>query len=380
MRILFVTHDAGLKGGASISLLYLMLDMKARYGVEPVLLTGWEGELPEKCRENNIEVIRAVYSFRTRNNGINILRNLRRYLAHVLHRNRELFRPLEGRKFDLVYTNTSVIEAGYHIARHSGIPHIWHIREYGTLDHGLSCILPAPFIRKGYERSDAVITISSSLYNYYVNRMKLCSPGNTRIIYNGIKICEPYVKAGGEGCVNFCMAGGIMPSKNQMMAVKACIKLLEKTDRFNLHIIGTGKGEYAENVKRLAVSSGLEGHVKFWGFRHDVNELLRTMDVGLMLSAHEAFGRVTVEYMNNYMPVIGTDTGATPEIIADSETGYICPLNDTDRLAELMDRFITNPQLIHDMGTKGRERAVKHFPLERNTDKIYELCCELSPS
>ena len=59
------------------------------------------------------------------------------------------------------------------------------------------------------------------------------------------------------------------------------------------------------------------------------------------------------------------------------ETGYICRFDDSDMLAELMHRFIMNPELIREMGTKGRERAVKNFSLERNTDEVYELYQEI---
>ncbi|MBQ6666117.1 MAG: glycosyltransferase family 4 protein, partial [Synergistaceae bacterium] len=72
-------------------------------------------------------------------------------------------------------------------------------------------------------------------------------------------------------------------------------------------------------------------------------------------------------------PVIGVNTGATPEIIIDGETGIICPLDDAAKLAELMLRFITNRELIYSMGQSAREHAVKNFSLERNTDTIYSL-------
>ena len=173
------------------------------------------------------------------------------------------------------------------------------------------------------------------------------------------------------------MTGLIYPGKNQLTAIHACAKLKALTDKFMLHIIGSGGDNYMQELKREIASCGLDEHVKFWGYRSDVDDILHTMDVGLMLSNCEAFGRVTVEYMLHYMPVIGVDSGATPEIVLDGETGYICPLNDADRIAESMYSFITNPELLHSMGSKGRERAVTHFSLERNTDEIYSLYQEI---
>ena len=110
--------------------------------------------------------------------------------------------------------------------------------------------------------------------------------------------------------------------------------------------------------------------------QNNINQILRNMDVGLMLSKREAFGRVTVEYMLNYMPVIGVNTGATPEII-DNESGFICELDDSEKLADLMQKFITNPELLAKIGSKARERAINNFSLEHNTDEIYKLYQEI---
>ena len=143
-----------------------------------------------------------------------------------------------------------------------------------------------------------------------------------------------------------------------------------------LNIIGTGSDEYFNELKQIIRAKGLENNVKLWGFCYNVDEILQSMDVGLMLSRREAFGRVTVEYMLNYMPVIGVNTGATPEII-DNESGFICELDDSEKLADFMQKFITNPELLSQMGSKARERAIKNFSLERNTDQIYELYQEI---
>lgn len=377
-RILFVTHDEGLKGGASIALLDTMLDMKERYNIEPVLLSPKNGEFPEICRKNNIEVIISKFCWWCHTKGFKkFMKGILKFIANKTLLNWKILWLLRHKHFDLIYTNTSVIHQGIEIARHLGIPHIWHIREYGFKDNKLYYTLPKSYVQSTYNKSNAIIAISRAIYNTYVKENNLCSPDRMRLIYDGIKITDAYDKMYlSEGHVNFCITGRQQPLKNQIMAVRACTKLKDIADKFTLHIIGTNTG-YTEKLKQIIKSEGIEDNVKFWGFRYDVNDILRNMDVGLMLSVYEGFGRVTAEYMMNYMSVIGVDTGATPEIVLDGETGYICSLNDTDRLAELMRKFIMNPELIREMGTKGRERAMKNFSLERNTDEIYQLCQEI---
>lgn len=355
-----------------------MLDMKKRYDIEPVLLSSNDGEFPQICRENNIEVIISKFFWWCHKKGFKkVIKGILKFIANKTLLNWKILWLLKHKHFDLIYTNTSVIHQGIEIARHLGLPHIWHIREYGFKDNKLYYTPPKSYVCSTYNKSNAIVAISRAIYNTYVKENKLCSPDNARVIYNGVKITDAYEKIYlTDGRVNFCIAGRQEPSKNQIMAVRACTKLKDIADRFTLHIIGKNTG-YTEKLKQIIRSEGIEDNVKFWGFRYDVNDILRNMDVGLMLSVCEGFGRVTAEYMMNYMPVIGVDTGATPEIVLDGETGYICSLNDTDRLAELMRKFIMNPELIREMGTKGRERAVKNFSLERNTDEIYKLYQEI---
>ena len=245
---------------------------------------------------------------------------------------------------------------------------MWHLREYG-----FEFAAADFYVRRQFHKAASVIVVSRAVYDYYVNKYKFCLSDKTRIIYDGLKIPEAYVKEYNRfGNVNFCITGFVHDNKNQLMALRACEKLKASNDKFILHIIGAGDEEYISELNNIISVNNLHQNIKFRGFRYDVREILRNMDIGLTLSKREAFGRVTVEYMLNYMPVIGTNTGGTPEIIIDSENGFICALDDTEHLVELMYKFITDPKLIKLMGTNARKKAVENFSLEKNTDEIYE--------
>ena len=356
-----------------------MLDMKNRYNVEPSVLVPGEGELAEKCRENGIEVIVSKSYLWTYERRLKVrIKGFVKVLLNKIYYERKILNLLKNKHFDIVHTNSSVIETGSIIAQKLNVPHVWHIREYGIDDYNLYYLPPKSYVKKQYSKAAQIITISNSVYSTYVYGYGIIPEESTRIIYDGLKVPEDYTKTyAQDGRVNFCIVGLLFSGKNQLTAIKACAKLKAFTDKFMLHIIGNDKGEYPDMLKDYVHSHGLDDFVKFWGFRYDVNEILKTMDVGLMLSRREAFGRVTVEYMLNYMPVIGVNSGATPEIVDDGVTGYVCPLNDEEYIAAVMRKFIDNPELLSEMGNKGRERAVKNFSLERNTDEIYSLYQEI---
>lgn len=121
----------------------------------------------------------------------------------------------------------------------------------------------------------------------------------------------------------------------------------------------------------------MERFVEFRGYQKNPIEMLSEMDVGIMSSQCEAFGRVTVEYMMAGMPVIGSNSGGTPEIVVPGETGWLYEPGNDEQLAERMAAYIENPAMIALHGKNGRSRAERVFAEERCARQIYALYEEL---
>ena len=109
------------------------------------------------------------------------------------------------------------------------------------------------------------------------------------------------------------------------------------------------------------------------GFRNDVIDILKKMDVGIITSLSEAFGRVTIEFMLSSMPVIGTNSGGTKEIVIEGETGYLYNVGDVNKLASCMQYYIEHHDYIMKDGLKGRNRAINMFSLDATVNNIYEI-------
>ena len=92
-----------------------------------------------------------------------------------------------------------------------------------------------------------------------------------------------------------------------------------------------------------------------------------------MTSINEAFGRVTVEYMANYMPVIGVNTGGTAEIIKDKLNGFLYELNNIEELASKMEYFINNKDDIERIGKSAYKYVIEKYDMKTNTEKIYDV-------
>lgn len=139
MKILVVTHDSNFSGGANRSLLMVLTRLKKEYGVEiEVLLPKKKGKLNDKLTENNIPWFSHTYFgvvSGIRKDGKDILRYAKIYIGYFLEHILaiRLSKKLKNKNFDLVYTNTRLPIVGAKIAKRLKIPHICHVREFGTV-------------------------------------------------------------------------------------------------------------------------------------------------------------------------------------------------------------------------------------------------------
>lgn len=378
MKILYVIYQSSLYG-ANRSLFHLILDLRERFGIEPTVITTEDGPFLDACRENAISylIVKKYYRWNGFYCGTALVRSAKNFVACLVNKiyYPEILLQLKGYVPDLIHSNSSETDLGYYLSKKLGVPHVWHIREYGEADYNMHYIHRRSYIQKAYRHAAKVITISKALQNYYVNERQLCSSQNTTLIYNGIQVPPPYQKSYfADNVVNFCVCGLLSSQKRQMDALKAVKELLNHRADFKLHLIGAGT--LMETLKDYCISNHLTDHVVFWGYQSNVNELLKKMDVGLMLSQKEAFGRVTIEYMLNYMPVIGSRSGGTPELVTD-EVGMLYDPDDIAALTNCMNTVLEHRAQVKQMGNRARTYAESYFSLKQNTDNIHQVYCDV---
>lgn len=73
----------------------------------------------------------------------------------------------------------------------------------------------------------------------------------------------------------------------------------------------------------------------------------------------EQFGRVIVEAMASGVPVIGSDSGAIPDVIGGA--GLVFPEGEVTALVERITQLYNSPELYAELRQKGRQRFLEHF-------------------
>lgn len=155
--------------------------------------------------------------------------------------------------------------------------------------------------------------------------------------------------------------GRLVPEKGVDLLLEALAQLPE---RVRLTVVGSGPEE--ERLQGLAGQLGVAERVHWAGRqpREQIPACLSAFDA-LMLPSRgiavwqEQFGLVLVEAMLAGTPVVGSSSGAIPEVIG--EAGLIFPEDDVMALAECLRRLAEEAGLREDLSQRGLERARQHF-------------------
>jgi glycosyltransferase involved in cell wall biosynthesis len=76
--------------------------------------------------------------------------------------------------------------------------------------------------------------------------------------------------------------------------------------------------------------------------------------------------------MAHKVPVVTTDVGGMPEVMADTNAGFVCSKSDVIGFAESIIRILTNPALAVKMGHDGRKAFEERYSAAQMA-KQYEL-------
>ncbi|SET90696.1 N-acetyl-alpha-D-glucosaminyl L-malate synthase BshA [Salinibacillus kushneri] len=141
-----------------------------------------------------------------------------------------------------------------------------------------------------------------------------------------------------------------------------------------------GDGPDYVTVRELVKELGIEDDVIFLGKQENVAELLSIADLKLLLSEKESFGLVLLEAMASGVPCIGTNTGGMPEVIKDSETGYICQVTDVDMISQKAVKLLSDQDLWRQFSKASLMRVQCEFSSRRIVEQYEQLYHELIDS
>ncbi len=373
MNILYIAHESRL-GGANLSLLGIIDELAGKHNIS-VVVPIKNGFMVDELKKRSIPVYyRHSFWWMLAPAATSGKTFLKKMVYKVLCLNNYLCAlSLKGivkkQKIDIIHTNSSVMNTGGILSRLTGVPHVWHIREFALKGLGF---FPVWDYRKLCtfidDHSDKVVTISRAIAEEFQDKI---SPEKFEVVYNGVSENNNRQKSVSKesgSTVEYLISGRNNPEKGLDEALRA-VGLLVKEGYRNLHLSMAGT-EPADNLERLIEEYHIRDYISYLGMVKDMPALRRKMDIELVCSVCEGFGRVTVEAMMSSNPVIGADTGGTPELIRNGENGYLYHRGNIEDLAQKMKIFLDNPDQIRTLGDNGYAWSTKMFTQKRNAEEI----------
>lgn len=132
------------------------------------------------------------------------------------------------------------------------------------------------------------------------------------------------------------------------------------TQPWRLIIVGRDEGEGPQLLSQ-AERLGIADRILWLGERRDVQDILPTADIGLLVSHQEGFSNALIEATGQGLPVIATAIGGNVDAIIHGKSGLLVPPQAPAALAAAILDLATHPERRRELGLAARERTLKLF-------------------
>lgn len=352
-------------GGAEISLLTLLKNLNRKM-FDPLVILPERGMLCDRVQALNIELKLLPL------NKINI-RNPMPYLKTVW----SLVKILRNHKIDILHCNMDICnQYGMIAAKLVGIPVVTHTRN----------ILGKRAFRRMFLRGADVLIANSRIcaesYSQYVSKGQ-----RVDVIYNAVDTGQFHPEGRCDLKSRFNIRNGefvigqiaqITPNKGQDVFIRALAQAVETHPNIRALIVGDtvidNSDWFLDELKQLVKELDLVDKIVFTGFVEDIVDVYRCLDLVVLPSKSEGFGRTIAEAMAMTKPVIASRVGGLQELVLDGETGILTPPEDSNAFAEAILRMIEDRKLASELGINGRRRVEEKFSIEdsvKKTEQVY---------
>lgn len=158
--------------------------------------------------------------------------------------------------------------------------------------------------------------------------------------------------------INFFTLNGCSSIEKGAEIICNALKILQTKglDKyFNLHIYGSIHEKSGDYLLKHA-NVYYHGSYKL----EDLDELLRTADVGIVPSVwEEIYGFVGIEFLKKGIPIISNNKGGMPDYTVNDLSGWINESSSSEELADLMELIIKNPKKISELNKKILKLRIK---------------------
>jgi glycosyltransferase involved in cell wall biosynthesis len=280
---------------------------------------------------------------------------------------RAALNAVRGRQIALVHSHTATVMTGAQVARGLNVPHAWHVSE----------ILERPRIvrtwlaRKVVRSSDKVIAVSNAVRAHLLSTERNAAD-RIEVIYNGVDPARFDGRrrrddnaADAAHPLVVGMVGRVGTWKGQELLLDAAQIVCREYSNVRFVLAGgvlNGETSALDGLRRRVTELGISDRVAIQEYCSEVPALLREFDIFVQPSLRpDPLPTTILEAMASGIPVVATNHGGAPEMVAAGVTGLLTPPGDARAMAAAILNLLREPALRLRMGAAGRERIVRDF-------------------
>ncbi len=289
-------------------------------------------------------------------------------------------RLIDG-KFDILHVfNSKALSNGLLAAK--GLP--VKIVAYRGIVGNVSFIDPVSWLRWLNPRIDRIVCVADAIRDFFLSMKPSFLRGKDEKyirIYKGhsldwynqspINLAELGIPAGAFviGC-----SASYRPRKG-------IDDLINATNYFpegeNIHLVIVGKMD-SKKLRNIIARTPFADKIHLLGFRDDAPEVIAACDAFCLPSKkREGLPRAVIEAMSYSVAPIVTDSGGSPELIVDGESGLIVESCNPQSIAGGILALYSDREKCKAIGVAARQRIATGFRIETTIDETYALYKEL---
>lgn len=214
-----------------------------------------------------------------------------------------------------------------------------------------------------------IVSVSKNCLSSLFSRSAFIGCNKLSYIYNGIEDPVHLLKSFSNTSNNklpskqYClMLATYQARKGHLFLLQAFRTVVKNYPNMQLQIYGHGLPQEKKQVANEVARLKLENNVYLGNFLPQTARMLAGAEVLVVPSQdYESFGLTIIEAMAFGVPVVITDVGGMPEVLGDSNAGYVCSKDDPLEFAGAIENILGNSVLASELGRNARVAFENRF-------------------
>ena len=224
---------------------------------------------------------------------------------------------------------------------------------------------------KLWSMAGGINTVSNALIHSL--KQQQCSHSSIRVIYNGLSPSSHPIAPLQCHPSQLLMVGRLTEEKCFDVAFHALKILIKNRSDIKLRLVGGGF--LYQDLLRLKEELGLDPWIEMTDYvpPYKVRQYIDEASLILVPSYYESFCLVALEAALRSRPVVASSVYGLKEVIEHEKTGLLIEPKNPLLLAETIEKLLSSPQKMVEMGDAARQRALELFSIETTAKNYLEM-------